>query len=821
MRTVGSSRVGRSIFLLSSTAPLRGAVRHVSLSELAKAFTEIGEGGTASDGAEGSRRHTASSAKGAFSPQKYPSSTIMSGTNDTGLGSSGTANNTTSTSAAASTTNISAARSIDIDSSSIGNSVVTFSPAYSEFLRGMSGPQFTTLFEREYKRFHQGHMLQCLVEVWRRLREAPPVEVLITEDEAHGKGIGSRDYGTAADGVCGLQAFRSDALLECVLRALAKTNLDEVQQSSSVVVDLRAGSIVDGTDWVAELSYLLLQWLTTRASSLSATRSATFIHLIAQQKVLHSDAVLDTLRDNIEVYLADYPKQHTASSYSTSADIGGGSGAKVFDVSVMSVLLDAIARWQMGLVRLLNTDVAATRHSRAYSTALVAVGCNNHPILNATFYDVVVSSLMRGVRDGSLHLTRQGSPTTFFFLTLALAKIRWFRADCVEVLLPQLHEALRVFPAQFLGVVLLLGRREVHACNLQTTDLLLQTLLDAMQKRGRRDVAADGSRRHRICGAALVVSSAATAPDALTAATANAAQGDIADGDDEDDDLQLFSAPSTADLGHGDAATRSGSSAVGGILPQQPMEFATSFLDLRSMPLFLDSLHHILATAHACCEAQGNMAQRRAIDAKAEALYEALLNDAHGGLRSMNMLFECPGLVEKLLLSLLSMPHKAPHPLLVELTYAFTRQVGMRRITRHDGGEVTTAFPVWQRRVMEIVDLLIQRGLLTSDTYVMKDDVISAAPRVAAAVAVEKKRLLEHYRKRQQQQEVKTSGKKTVRTRAVFAGFARVVGHIREKQQQYLEARHCHTSQRAIFKVGRSELGEGEDKELVLPRVLR
>lgn len=736
MRAVGSARTGGSL-LCASLATLCTSVRCLSLSELAKAFTEMSESNPEMNPkdnrtSEGAQRHVTADGRDAFLKNDV---SVLNTTSD-GKDSK------------------EKKRSAFGNRKNDGGGVVTFSAVYGKSLGELSGPQFALLLERECKQQHYGHMMQCLVEVWRRLRQASPMEVVISDEEARGEW---------ENGAVTSPMFRSDSLLEHVLRALAKTNIDKVRQCSNLAEGLPGGGAQ--SVWLTELSSLLLQWLTARAASMSASRSATLLHFIGQQKMFHCDAVLETLRDNIEVHLA------------TTRD------ANLFDLRNFAMALDAIARWQMEFVRLIATE-KGTRRGGPYvlknTTATLAT--HQHPILNASFYNVVVSGLLRGIRDGSLHLTRHGSPSTFFFLTLALAKIRWFHTDCAKVLLPQLHDALRVFPGQFLAILLLLGRREVKVCRYETTDLMLQTLIDAMQKRGQRYAGVDERRPHRPDSVGSAASSTPVDYSSFVA-SGSGSKGNVlaaampVDMDGDDDDLRLFSTSSWCSANDWNVLSAAGNGAreISGGSQSSTVMFTTSFLDLRSIPIFLESLNHMMTITLEYCGVQNQVTQRDALSAKAGTLYEALLSDTQSGVKSLEALLERPALVERLLFSVLRIPGGSPHPFTVELAYVFTRHVSGRCVAKCDSSSGAATLR-WKGRVVGLVDLLVRRGVVAAESYIMTDDVIQLAPRVLAAVEGEKNRLLERHMERQRKEHGQNAKpKKSIRTAAVFAGFSRIV----------------------------------------------
>ncbi|RNE96681.1 hypothetical protein TraAM80_09682 [Trypanosoma rangeli] len=760
MRVGGGAR-NNGPLLLNASAVLRASMRCLSLSELAKVFAEINEPSTvpvptgAPASAGGVQRELAACTQSGTLPVGVRELNRLFGAKGSGL------KNT---------------RSV------LDSGVITFAPAYSKSLSGISASQLALVLEKECKQQHLGHMMQCLAEVCRRLREASLMGVVITDKEACGE--------VGGDSLA-VYLFRSDEILESVLRLLAKTNLDEVQQSHRLFWELRDEGV--SADWVTELGCLLIQWLTARAALLSPVCSATFLHLIAQQKVFHSDAVLETLRDNIEVHFAKGAVTHTQSASSAvfSSHRVSADNDVEFDVSVFAMLLDAMARWQLGHVRFLGTDTAVLQNRlHGGNNVMATITQLQHPILSSDFYNVVVGRLLLGVRDGSLHLTRHRSPSTFFFLALALAKIRWFRPDCAEVLLPQLHEALRVFPGQYLGVVLLLGRREVKVCSVATTELLLQTVLDTMQKRGQRYIPADGRNRHSPDGVALttsvVTAQSTDASSRILACCGHEGDASVAmttlDINADEDDLQLFSASSYVDsvcdkdimkVPEDEAVASAASSQV------SSAAFTTSFMDLRSVPIFIESLNHILTITLEHCRAQGKEAELHALNAKAETLYEALLNDTHRGVKSLHTLQESPALSEKLLSAVLRTPRKTHHPLLIELAYVFTRHVAARRAASKNGSKGTAVAPHWQWRTLTLVDLLVQRGVILPETYFMTDEVIQLAPRVLSAVEAEKGRLLERQRRHEKQDGWKK--KKTVRTSAVFVKFSRTVAQMKQQ----------------------------------------
>lgn len=779
MRVFSSPRVAGMVLTRAAAPLVTVSLRPLSLSQLAKAFAELSEtdgapkppppaDGAAYDAAYPEvRRHEQDAAGRKHATEPDP----QVRKNSTGGGGLQTNSN-----------------------------VVTFSTMYRHSLWELSGPQLATRMEAECKGMHHGHMVQCLVEVWRRLRDAPPSSFVISVPEARG-GTGVGGHIPAPTG--SLPLFRSDYLLECVLRTLAKINLDSIQHTSVVAacMDDTVGEV-----WVSELSHLLLQWLTVRVACFSPSSSATFLHLIVQQKLFHADAVLETLCDNIRVHLNNNAFQGPSHlSLRTSAP--GSNAGELFGVSSYAVLLDAISRCQIRFMRLLKAEVPLmNRHTTSpgvssINTVTVAVENLKHPILNVSLYETVVGGLVRGIRDGSLHITRQGSPATFFFLTLALAKIKWFRDDCAEVLLPQLHEAIKAFPGQFLGVVLFLGRREVKVCAVETTELLLQTLLNAMRKRGCRYDTQSTSlkkRHHKLDSASLVASGVVTAEldcPGTDAGAMDTAESGGYDDDDDDDELQLFSTRtcSSEPLGVAEglpAAERSATSA------KQVGHFTTSFIDIGTLPVFLESLNHIVSITMEYCRCQGQAARCSALDAQATALYEALLNDAHAGVKSLRFLMERPGLVEKLLSALLQIPRENEHPFVVEVAYVFTRLVGARRVKAHDtatsdGVKTVNVVPLWQRRAVALVDLLVGRELLAANTFTMPQEVIQLAPRVAAAVETERLQLEVRWNDNRHESDGaakdinnRSQGKRrrVVKPSMVFSRFASVVKCMKQQQ---------------------------------------
>ncbi|KAH8605606.1 hypothetical protein ERJ75_001606100 [Trypanosoma vivax] len=751
--------------------------RRISLSELAKAFTELSEA------------ELAQTAPSIPSPLPLVSATetdAKAGTNITvdvhGVGSS-----TSFASSPQSSAKL-----------QMNPNVLTFSTTYRNALRSLAGPVLAVTLERECKRANQGCMLQGLVEVWRRLRAAPPSAIAITHNEACSTETASPNHSTAIlhSAALALPAnfvpFRSDYLLECVLRALAKLSLDDVQQSCAAVESIGDGAPVT---WVSEFSDLLLQWLNARAACLSASRSATFLHLIAQQRLLHSDTVLETLCDNTMLFIRrqrddDDDENYACSLLTSSRAATGHVASAASDLSFYSVLLDAISRWQTRFTRLIRADVMGSCGIGGSDTLSAAISKLGHSVLNHTFYSIVVEGFLAGVRDGSLHLTKQSSPATFLFLTLALAKIKWFDPECAAVLLPQLHEALRVFPGQFLGVVLLLGRREVTACEPATTELILLTLLNAMQKRGHRfqKTALHGPRRHS-------TDDADTDPLDDSIETLNGDSVDcgaplaMCDENDESDPLMVplhaeSLSTSSPDMKE-EVGTKDGSKDIPALPSAAVTEvdtgsFSTSFLDLRSIPVFIDGLNHIISTTVKHCVAQGNDKQCSSIQAQSAALYDAVLNDVHTSVKSLQFLLHRPALVERLLLSALAIPRETVHPFMIELAFVFTRHVGERRIKTVGTGGSQGPVTFWQRRALAIVELLVQRGIVINKTYAMPHDVVCLSPRVAAAVESIRAQLRQENACQNEEGRHSAHSRDQRRSVAVFSKFAAAVRRMKK-----------------------------------------
>ncbi|CCW68866.1 unnamed protein product [Phytomonas sp. Hart1] len=278
-----------------------------------------------------------------------------------------------------------------------------------------------------------------------------------------------------------------------------------------------------GTRFVHKLSEYLLQWLLMRVSSFDAEMSVTILHLVVQQRLLFSDALLETLADNIIL------------------------GIQRLDMNRLSVLIDAIHRYQMSIINMSrwhNTGRKADDRHLLGSTGTIDPGSSSmllgipiissttyqgssfsnnsstqylqaartlrqnpdgHPIVNEWLYNSAVEQMIQllschpqgdHAEMGKKTLNKativsaadfsgwsQISPTGFLFLTRALARITFFHPGLVPAMQPGLAAFLRQHPEPYLGIVLLLGRRENFMVDSEVVYVLLKNLTTMLERR--------------------------------------------------------------------------------------------------------------------------------------------------------------------------------------------------------------------------------------------------------------------------------------------------------------------------------------------------
>ena len=247
------------------------------------------------------------------------------------------------------------------------------------------------------------------------------------------------------------------------------------------------------------LARRVLQWLSCEVAGMDAHTSLKVLHLLAQQNLTWSEAVLATLVDTIEVHIAR-----------------GSRAAQAFTLEQYSLLLDTMARFQaqqLNVVRLQQlfsrasaspADEAASAEEASLNTYSSTVGRRAvvdscHPVANAHFFNTIAEALTRELtgtneRDddattgaaaaaasaGALLRVRGA---TVFFLTRALSKLLWWNDALVSALTPGLTRYLQLHAESYAGVVMLVGRHENKSGDAALLYVLQTSLLELLSRR--------------------------------------------------------------------------------------------------------------------------------------------------------------------------------------------------------------------------------------------------------------------------------------------------------------------------------------------------
>ncbi|CAG9567298.1 conserved hypothetical protein [Leishmania major strain Friedlin] len=282
------------------------------------------------------------------------------------------------------------------------------------------------------------------------------------------------------------------------------------------------------TPFPARLSRLLLQWLSREVSRMDATASLQILHLLAQQRLLHMEAVLKTLVDSIVVHLERCGSAGAATP-------GSESTAQAFTLEEYSLLFDTLARFQAQLLRLSylrqfaaqephgvhpsaaeprdGTSVVDAEGTEATDPCLVsataavrrrALEQGNHPVANGRLFhhlaEALSLTLMNGQQghlpasmagaatnsidaaDTSARLLRMNA-TSFLFLTRALSKLQWWHDGLAAALAAPLTGYVRAHPESALVVVGLVGRRENRSGDVALLEVLQDSLITLLLRR--------------------------------------------------------------------------------------------------------------------------------------------------------------------------------------------------------------------------------------------------------------------------------------------------------------------------------------------------
>ncbi|CCW61451.1 unnamed protein product [Phytomonas sp. EM1] len=326
-------------------------------------------------------------------------------------------------------------------------------------------------------------------------------------------------------------AYPWSATFEFADAKLARVPIEDNKQHLRPMVRAEEASLPSaGTRFLHKLSEHLLRWLLMRVSTFDAETSVTVLHLVAQQRLLFSDALLETLADNI------------------------GLGIHRLDMHQLSVLIDAIHRYQMGILNVKRwrdtgmkaegddlhrpmgmmdpsfrsmplgmptpsptsyQDSSSIRNSSQLPTPTphaLHQGMDWHPIVNEWLYNSVVEQMIlllsrhqqgdhvetgdeasgkdKKTSSACFAGWSQISPTGFLFLTRALARLTFFHPRLIPSMLPGLAAFLRRHPEPYLGIVLLLGRRENCVIDAEVVYVLLKNLTTMLERRSDAKVQA-------------------------------------------------------------------------------------------------------------------------------------------------------------------------------------------------------------------------------------------------------------------------------------------------------------------------------------------
>lgn len=629
--------------------------------------------------------------------------------------------------------------------------LLTLQTTYVDHLFSLSLPHLTIEVEEQLRRRHLGCMVLCVVEAERRT-------TLLQED-------------LTDDGRLKLMSFYNDgyALLTAMLHCVARVEFTSVDEELTAWIGTTSSSIRPPASFAYALSQCLLRWLYATASRYTALEALSLIHLLSQQKLCYSEAVLETLMDTVVLQL-----------HPSSAGDGGigsegvnpttASYALVETASAVNspllpeyaYLLDAMLRFQRDIQNAISRQsyVAAPHHSRGgggknnasdvndiaapslsslqeggSSTATVqrrALQSASHPVANAVNYGAVAEGLITLLRQPQGRVCSRSleslSSASFFFLTRALSKLAWFHPQLISVLLPHLTTYLRHHPETFLGVVFLLGRRENTTMTAEMMDLIQKAVIAQLR---RHSAPMEG----KSTTASSHCDGSATRAEKTTMTLAEAELSSV-DPFDTEGPVVLFSDAS------GDAAAEATSQqhftspiATTASSPSSPptSPFQMTSIDFNILPLFLESMQHAyrlaIATASPTDVAEPHrMPPRPHLQAQAQLLRELLLDDLH---RSVTAVAEIARtipmtLLTRLLVLLLQLQgecgaadadtatsspsseisHSQPqHPFMVELAYSWVMEISHSKRLKRLSYHISSASVPQQQQLHQVLDL--------------------------------------------------------------------------------------------------------------------
>ncbi|KAG5487746.1 hypothetical protein LSCM1_08112 [Leishmania martiniquensis] len=453
--------------------------------------------------------------------------------------------------------------------------LIRLSPLYAERLATLTEAQLCTELERRLSKCDYNSMMQCLHELVRRLS---PASTVYAPSDATANGGRSNAHGakghhcvarqgeadaedTATSAARGL--MENHRLLTAALSTLSRMDLyvmetetDSSPQHASAATTAGVGAAPTATlraerrppwqqqqqrhigapsppeaPFSARLCRLLLQWLAREVSCMGPTVSLQVLHLLAQQRLFHAEAVLETLVDSISVHLE---RCGAAAATATRTEPNGHA----FTLEEHSLLFDAMARFQAQLMRLAylqqstergrhvadpsateagddvsvetdNTEATydGTESSMASAAAAVrrrALDTSSHPVANPRLFhrlaEALSAALMSSERgppagstdgaaadptgpaDASAHVLRM-SAVGFLFLTRALSKLYWWHDGLAAALAAPLTGYVRAHPESALVVVRLVGRCENRSGDAALLEVLQDSMITLLRRR--------------------------------------------------------------------------------------------------------------------------------------------------------------------------------------------------------------------------------------------------------------------------------------------------------------------------------------------------
>lgn len=454
-------------------------------------------------------------------------------------------------------------------------SLISLSPVYAARLATLTEANFCAELESRLGKLDYSSMMQCLHEVVRRWSPTPTTSAVgdgAADDDdsdacrAKRRRRAACEWAVEAEDVVPSAArthMANQRLLTAVLSVLKRIDLcvmeaevngppqNTTAAAASAGAAATATLCTDGkppqqqhprdrpslheTPFSARLSRLVLQWLSREVSRMDATVSLQVLHLLAQQRLLHMEAVLETLVDSIVVHL-----ERCGATEATTA--GPAPTARAFTLEEYSLLFDTLARFQAQLLRfsylrqlttqeshVLHPSAAELRDGRSVvngegtqATAIAdhatdpclvsaaaavrrrALERSNHPVANGRLFhhlaEALSLTLMNGQQghlpapvagaatssvdpaDTSARLLRMNA-TSFLFLTRALSKLQWWHDGLAAALAAPLTGYVRAHPESALVVVGLVGRHENRSGDVALLEVLQDSLIALLLRR--------------------------------------------------------------------------------------------------------------------------------------------------------------------------------------------------------------------------------------------------------------------------------------------------------------------------------------------------